>query len=168
MPWWQNGKVKPTPPPLTALQSLLDLTVAALTGAQEGFLGVSKHLTLYEVLCRVAGATSRHGCVSSSPQLPAALSAHEATSSEEPLGRGICSSSPRTGTLFCLSPYSHDPVSPRHFSTPGLFLFVSALAIPLPPLHHSHLIFTFRLGGTEEAFPCIAPTLFPAGIREQV
>lgn len=67
-----------------------------------------------------------------------------------------------------LSPYSHDPVSPRHFSTLSFFLFVSALTIPLPPLHRWHLIFTFRPGGTEEAFPCIAPTLFPAGIWEQV
>lgn len=87
---------------------------------------------------------------------PPALSTCEATSSEELLARGVCSPSPK-GTLLCLSPYSHDPVSLRHFSTPGFFLFVSSLTIPLPPLWHGHLIFTFRLGGTEEAFPCVPP-----------
>lgn len=87
---------------------------------------------------------------------PPALSTCEATSSEELLARRVCSPSPK-GTLLCLSPCSHDPVSLRHFSTPGFFLFVSSLTIPLPPLWHRHLIFTFRLGGTEEAFPCVPP-----------
>ena len=131
--------------------------------------GASKHLTPYEIPYRVAGERCRNN--RAFPLLlrhPPAVSAREATSSEEPLGRGVCSPSLRTGTLFCLSPYSHDPVSLRHFSAPGFFLFVSPLAVPLPPLLHRHLIFTFRLGGTEEAFPCVAPTLFPAGIWEQV
>lgn len=124
--------------------------------------GGSKHLTPYEIPYRVAGETRCNAGVF--PLLlghPPAVSACEATSSEQLLGRGICSPSLRTGTLFCLSPYSHDPVSLRHFSTPGFFLFVSSLAIPLPPLWHQHLIFTFRLGGTEEAFPCVPPHCSP-------
>lgn len=99
----------------------------------------------------------RHGwlCVSPSPQLPPALSAQQ-----EATGQRHLLILPENRDPFLLSPYSHDPVSPRHFSTPGFFLFVSALTIPLPPLHCWHLIFTLRPGGTEEAFPCIAPTLF--------
>lgn len=85
------------------------------------------------------------------------MSAHKATSSKDPLGRSVCSPSVRTGTLFCLSPYSHDPVSLRHCPTAGFFLFVSSLTILLPPLQHQHLILTFRLERNRGGFSLCCP-----------
>ena len=131
--------------------------------------GASKHLTPYDIPHRVARETrSNDGVFPLLIGHPPAMSACVATSSEDLLGRGICSPSPRTGTLFCLSPYSHDPVSLRLFSAPGRLLFCLLSRHSPPSSLAPAFDIYFQAGWDRGCFSLCAPTLFPTGIWEQV
>lgn len=155
------GGAKSIPPQSTTLQPLLDLVTVTVLRSQKGFYG--EHQSISSHVKYHIGQLERHGTMME--HFVFSLATLQLCLSMWPAAVRSC---PRKWTLFYLSLYSHDLVSLRRISAPGFFLFVSFLAVPLPPLWHRHSIFTYRLGGTEEAFPCVALTLFPAGIWEQV